>query len=201
MNNTNVVRASVFGCRIASVLAVLLLGANAFAQGAADKVTGEYTRAGCNDCQPGEVLNFVSYRLLNAHEASGKQPQKGFFFAFNDAGLWFALDFTDTTNTCVKIYDDGRARIGGVIKSGNGPQVDRAFGFYLEDNGGPAYFSDKGHTVRFTTDYNSDVALAYVRHWCESGELLGTELPGYVVWSSIVIDGNFVVHNSPKDGD
>ena len=201
MNNTNVVRASVFGCRIASVLAVLLLGANAFAQGAADKVTGEYTRAGCNGCQPGEALNFVSYRLLDAHEASGKQPQKGFFFALNDAGLWFELDFTDTFNTCVKIYDDGRARIGGVIKSGNGPQVGRAFGFYLEDNGGPAYFSDKEHTVRFTTDYDSEAARQYVQNWCETGDLQGEPLEGYVVWFGIVIDGNFVVHNSPKDGD
>ena len=203
MNAINVTRASLFECRIASVLAVLLLGANAFAQGAADKVTGEYTRAGCNDCQPGEVLNFVSYRLLNAHEASGNRPQKGFFFALNDAGFWFELDFTDTVNTCVKIYEDGRARIGGVVKSGNGngPQVGRAFGFYLEDNGGPAYFSDKGHTVRFTTEYDSEVARQYVQHWCETGDLQSEALEGYAVWFGIVIDGNLVIHNSPKDGD
>jgi hypothetical protein len=201
MNTTNVTRASLFGCRIASVLAVLLLGANAFAQGAADKVTGEYTRAGCNGCQPGQALSFISYRLLNAHEASGNGPQKGFFFALNDAGSWFELDFTDTFNTCVKIYDDGRARIGGVVKSGNGPQVDRAFGFYLEDDGGPAYFSDRGHTVRFTTDYDSEVARQYVQYWCETGELPDEELEGYAVWFGIVIDGNLVIHNSPKDGD
>jgi hypothetical protein len=89
MNNTNVVRASVFGCRIASVLAVLLLAANAFGQGATDKVTGEYTRANCDGCQPGDELKFFSYRLLSAHEASRKHPQKGFMFAVNDAGKWF----------------------------------------------------------------------------------------------------------------
>jgi len=182
--------------------AAYLLVANAFAGGAADKVTGEYTRAGCNGCQPGDELNFISYRLLNAHEASGKYPQKGFMFALNDAGFWFELDFTDAFNTCVKIYEDGRARIGGVVNSGNGAQVGRAFGFYLEDQGGPAYFSDMGHTVRFTTDYGLvEAARLYVQHWCQTGLLPGDPLPGYVVWAGIVIDGNLVIHNSPKDGD
>ncbi|MBT8102485.1 MAG: hypothetical protein KJO95_05910 [Gammaproteobacteria bacterium] len=187
-------------------MALFLLAANAFAQGAADKVTGTYTRAGCNGCQPGDVLNFISYRWLNAHEARGKRPQKGSMFTLNDAGNWFELDFTDTVNTCVKIYDDGRARIGGVVEYGNGPQVGRAFGFYLEDNGGPAYFSDKGYTVRFTTDYNLvGEARNNLQDWCETGDLLDPEElgtpEGYAVWHSIVIDGNFVVHNSPKDGD
>jgi hypothetical protein len=202
MNNTNVVRASVFGCRIASVLAVLLLAANAFGQGATDKVTGEYTRANCDGCQPGDELKFFSYRLLSAHEASRKHPQKGFMFAVNDAGKWFGLDFTDTHNTCVNIYEDGRARIGGVVKYGNGPQVGRAFGFYLEDHRGPAYFSDNGHTVRFTWDYNLvEDARQYLQHWCKTGELPNDPLIGYAVWPGVVIDGNFVVHNSPKDGD
>ena len=99
MNAINLTRASLPECRFAFVLAVLFLGANAFAQGAADKVTGEYTRAGCYDCQPDQALSFISYRLLEAHEATSKRPQKGFFFAVNDAGRWFELDFTDTFNT------------------------------------------------------------------------------------------------------
>jgi len=194
--------------RLFFILTACLVAANVFAGGAVDKVTGEYTRAGCNGCQPGDVLNFISYRLLNAHEASDKHPQKGFMFALNDKGYWFELDFNDTFNTCVNINEDGKARIGGVVYSGNGPQVGRAFGFYLEDHGGPAYFSDKGHTVRFAADVpeNEDdewreTARQYVQHWCQTSLLPGPPLGGYAVWSGIVIDGNLVIHNSPKDGD
>lgn len=189
-------------CSLISLTGALcLLAATAFAQGATDKVTGEYTRAGCNDCQPGDALNFVASRLVSAHEASGKHPQKGFFFSWNEAGRWFALDFTDTHNTCVNVYSNGRARIGGVVAYGNGPQVGRAFGFYLEDNGEPAYFSDKGHTVRFTTEYWSEDARQFVHYWCQTGMLPGSALTGYAIWPGIIIDGNLAIHNSPKDGD
>ena len=181
--------------------ALCLLGANAFAQGATEKVTGEFTRTNCFDCQPGDDLSFISHRLLNAHEESDKHPQKGFMFVMNDAGIWFELDFTDTHNTCVNVFEDGRARIGGLVQDGNGPQVGRTFGFYLEDQSGPAYFSDKTHTVRFTLDRWSDDARDYLHHWCQTDELLGDPLRGYAVWFGIVIDGNFVVHNSPRDGD
>lgn len=181
-----------------------LLAASAFAGGAVDKVTGEFTRAGCPDyeCQPDDDLLFVGHRILSAHESSGKHPQKGFMFSVNNSGTWFELDFTDTFNTCVNIYADGRARIGGVVNSGNGAQVGRAFGFYLEDEGGPAYFSEKGHTVRFTTQYALvETARLYVQHWCQTGNLQGAPLPGYAVWSGIVIEGNLVIHNSERDGD
>jgi hypothetical protein len=172
------------------------------AGGPTDKVTGEYTRANCDGCQPGDNLLFVGYRTISAHEASGKHRQKGFMFSLNEKGYWFELDFTDTFNTCVHIDEDGKARVGGVVNSGNGPQVGRVFGFYLEDHGGPAYFSDEGHTVRFTSDYALvDIARAYVKHWCLEGTLLGDPLPQYAVWPGIVIDGNLVIHNSPKDGD
>ena len=180
---------------------LFLLSSNAGAQGSPDKVTGEFTRANCYDCQPGDDLAFISHRLLNAHEATDKHPQKGFMFAMNDAGIWFELDFTDTHNTCVNVFEDGRARIGGIVQDGNGPQVGRTFGFYLEDQSGPAYFSDKTHTVRFTLDRWTDDARDYLHHWCQTGELLGAPLRGYAVWFGIVIDGNFVVHNSPRDGD
>lgn len=181
--------------------AALLLAANAFAGGAADKVTGEFTRAGCNGCQPGDVLNFISHRLLSAHEADGKRHQKGSMFSWNDEGGWFEVDFNDTFNTCVNIYEDGRARIGGLVHDGNGPQVGRYFGFYLEDDGGPAYFSEHSATVRMSTVYDLEAARLYVQHWCQTGNLPGDPLPGYVVWSGITIDGNMVIHNSPNDGD
>lgn len=187
---------------LTATVSACLLGANAFAGGAPDSITGEYTRAGCNGCQPGDVLGQVSYRLLTAHEADDKHPQKGSLLSWNDEGRWFEFDFNDSFNTCVNIYEDGKARIGGVVNSGNGPQVGRVFGFYMEDNGEPAYFSDLTTTVRFTVDYALvETARQYFQFWCQTGNLPGDPLPGYAVWPAIVIDGNFVVHNSPADGD
>ncbi len=170
-------------------------------QGATDGVFGTYTRAGCIECQPGDELTFVGHRLLTAREAMGALPQTGFMYLWNDAGTWFALDFADSYNTCVRVYDEGRARIAGVVQSGNGPQVGRAFGFHLEDQPGPAYFNDRTTTVRFTSAYGSEDARQYMHYWCETGELPGAELTGYAVWPGIVIDGSFVICNSPSDGD
>lgn len=172
------------------------------AQGATDKVMGTYTRANCNDCQPGDDLIFVAHRQLLASEARGALSQTGFMFSSNDADVRFELDFTDTYNTCVNIYADGRARIAGVVTDGNGPQVERVFGFHLEDHGWPAYFSDKGQTVRFALEYNSEDARQYAHYWCETGELLNDQaLEGYAVWPGIVIDGDLVICNTPTDGD
>lgn len=186
-----------------ALLTAFLLAGNALAGGAVDKVTGEYTRGSCYDCIPGTDLPFIAHRLVSAHEAGQKRPQKGFLLSVSEnSGHWFELDFSDTFNTCVNVYEDGKARIGGVIESGSGPQVGRVYGFYLEDNGGPAYFSDRGHTVRFTYEYHLvEIAREYLQHWCRTGLLPGDPLPGYVVWFGTVVDGNFVVHNSPRDGD
>ncbi len=186
-----------------ALMTAFLLAGNALAGGAVDKVTGEFSRGSCFDCIPGTDLPFISHRLVSAHEAGTKHPQKGFLFSVSEnSGHWFELDFSDTYNTCVNVYEDGKARIGGVVEYGSGPQVGRVFGFYMEDNGGPAYFSDMGHTVRFTTEYHLvEIAREYFQHWCQTGLLPGNPLPGYVVWFGTVIDGNYVVHNSPKDGD
>ena len=186
-----------------TLLAAFLLVGSAFAGGAVDKVTGEFTRGSCFDCIPGMDLPFITHRLVSAHETGPKHPQKGFMFSVSEnSGHWFELDFSDTFNTCVNVYEDGKARIGGVVEYGNGPQVGRVFGFYLEDNRGPAYFNDMGHTVRFTIEYHLvEIAREYFHYWCQTGLLPGEPLPGYAVWFGTVVDGNFVVHNSPKDGD
>jgi hypothetical protein len=190
-------------------MTAFLLAGNALAGGVVDKVTGEFSRGSCFDCIPGMDLPFVSHRLLSAHEAGPKHPQKGFLFSVSETSgnwfeleNWFELDFSDTFNTCVNVYEDGKARIGGVVESGSGAQVGRVFGFYLEDNGGPAYFSDMGHTVRFTYEYHLvEIAREYLQHWCQTGLLPGDPLPGYTVWFGTTVDGNYVIHNSPKDGD
>ena len=181
--------------------ALELMEAATCAESETDKVVGAYTRANCDDCEPGDELTFVRQRLLTAHEAMGGFAQAGFMYSWNDAGGWYGLDFTDTYNTCVRIYDDGRARIGGVVKFGNGPQVGRAFGFHMEDQPGPAFFNDKVQTVRFSSDYDSETARQYAHYWCQTGELQGEALAGYAEWPGIVIDGSFVICNLPMDGD
>lgn len=180
-------------------VALCVMGTHALAGGAADKVTGEYAQGSCNGCQPGDVLGSVAYRLVSAHEAFAKRPQKGFFLSWTDSGLWFEVDFNDTVNTCVNVYQDGHARIGGLVSDGNGAQVGRYFGFYVVDEGEPAYFADHGFTYRVSLDYYSEDARLAFLDWCSTGNLAGLE--GEAVWPSIVFQGNLQVFNSSKDGD
>lgn len=183
-------------------LAACLLAANAFARGPVDKATGEFTHGNCQDCFPGDQLNFVSHKMISAHEASGKRPQKGFVFSWNDDGLWFEMDLSDTHNNCVHVYEDGRVRTGGLVSDGNGSQVGRYFGLLFADDGEPAYFVDYGVTVRFSLDYDSEQARLAFLDWCEKGNLpLTGSMNGLAVWPNVIIQGNVQVHNSPRDGD
>jgi len=178
-----------------------LAAASATARGPVDKVTGDYTHGNCWDCTPDDVLNFISHKLISAHEASDKHPQKGFVYSWNDAGRWFEMDLSDTENTCVHVYADGRVRTGGLVSDGNGPQVGRYFGLDLYDNGEPAYFTDRGFTIRFSLDYYSEVARLAFLEWCETGELPAEPIYGLAVWSHVIFEGNLQVHNAPGDGD
>jgi len=184
-------------------LTVCLLAVNAFARGPADKVTGDYTHGNCWDCAPGDTLAFVSHKLISGHEAQGNQPQKGFVFSWNDEGRWFEMNLTDTHNTCVNVYADGRVRTGGLVHEGNGPQVGRYFGLDLMDEGEPAYFADHGFTIRFSTLYYSEQARQAFLDWCETGDYPapGTAPEGFTVWSHIIFQGNLQVHNSTRNGD
>lgn len=178
--------------------AACAVAAGAYA-GSADKVTGESTYGSCNGCVPGDDLANVSHRLISAHEAFGRKAQKGFYFSWNDSGRWLEMDFTDAANSCVNVFANGEARIGGLVTAGNGPQVGRYFGLYLVDGGEPAYFVDHGFTYRVSLDYWSEEARLGLLQWCETGELAG--LYGGAVWPNVVIEGNVQVHNSPADGD
>jgi hypothetical protein len=180
-----------------------LVAANVFAGGKVDKATGDYVHGNCWDCVPGDELPFISHKLMSAHEASGKHRQKGFVFSWNLKGKWFEMDLSDTDNTCVKIYEDGRVRTGGLVSEGNGPQVGRYFGLELEDNGEPAYFVDRGTTVRFSTEYYFEPARLAFLEWCETGNIPPEgEVPeGFTIWKHVIFEGNLQVHNSPRDGD
>lgn len=178
-----------------------MLGYGDHAGGPVDKATGEYTHGNCYGCEPGDELRFISHKLLSAHEATGKHPQKGFVFSVNDAGKWFEMDFRDTEHTCVKVYGDGRVRTGGLASDGNGAQVGRYFGLDLMDEGEPGYFVDHGRTIRFSTEYHSEDARAAFLDWCETGDLPDQGPVGLALWYHIIIQGNLQVHNSPRDGD
>jgi hypothetical protein len=172
-----------------------LASANVSAAGgprSADKVTGEYTYGSCFDCVPGDELTNVAHSLLSAHEATGKSPQKGFQLSWRDDGLWFEIDLRDTENSCVVVWADGRARIGGLVSDGNGPQVGKYFGSLIMDEGEPAYFNDRKVTYRFPPTGREDFLA-----WCLDGEPDGAT----AIWPQVVIQGNIQVHNSPGDGD
>jgi hypothetical protein len=169
-----------------TLTAASLLAATAFAGGAANKVTGEFT------------LNDAHHRLVSAHEANDKHPQKGFLLSWRDDGTWFEMDFRDTQNTCVKVFADGQARIGGLVSDGNAPQVGRYFGFLLVDAGEPGLFVDHGFTYRVSTDYWSEEARLALLEWCDTGELAG--LANQAIWPYVVTDGNLQVHNAPGKG-
>lgn len=178
-----------------------LAALNAFAGGPVDKATGEYTHGNCFDCVPGDELSFVSHKLMSAHEASSKHPQKGFVFSWNDQGRWFEMDLRDTDHTCVNVYADGRVRTGGLVRDGSGAQVGRYFGLDLVDDGEPAYFVDHGATIRFGLDHYSETARLAFLDWCETGELPAEPLYGLAVWFHVIIQGNLQVHNAPGDDD
>jgi hypothetical protein len=167
--------------------AACLLASNVIAGGAVDKVTGEFT------------LSNDSHRLVSAHESGGGHLQKGFLFSLSDQGVWFEIDFNDADNTCVNVFGDGEARIGGLVSQGNGPQVGRYFGFLLVDAGEPALLVDHGFTYRVGTDYWSEEARLALLEWCASGTL--AELPNQAIWPYVITDGNLQVHDHPGDGD
>lgn len=178
-----------------------LVAASTFARGPVDKVTGDFTHGNCGACSPGDPLAFVSHKLISAHEASGKHPQKGFVFSWNDEGRWFEMDLRDTHNNCVNVYAEGRVRTGGLVSEGNGPQVGRYFGLDLVDDGEPAYYIDHGTTIRFSRDYYSEQARLAFLDWCETGNLPTEPINGLAVWPHVIFQGNLKVHNSHGDGD
>ena len=173
------------------VFVLALFTFSVYAGGPADKVTGEYT------------LNDIYHRLVSAHEAIGNRPQKGFFLSWRDDGSWYEMDFNDTENTCVNVFADGQARIGGLVSRGNegaGP-IGRYFGFTVVDGGEPGSIVDHGFTYRVSTDYWSEDARLALLNWCETGEVNDT-LNGFIVWGPhVVTDGNLQVHNSPRGND
>jgi hypothetical protein len=167
------------------VFVLALFSLSTYARGPADKVTGEFTH------------NDRFHRLVSAHEAIGKNPQKGFFLSWWDDGRWYEIDFWDTEHSCVNVFAEGQARIGGIVRdaSEGAPQVGRYFGLFMIDGGEPGPIVDQGFTYRVTTDYWSEEARLALLHWCETGEL--GDLSGQAIWPSVVTDGNLQVHNSP----
>lgn len=176
-------------CKLVSAIAFFSFAV--YAGGPADKVTGEY------------VLNDTFHRLVSAHEAIGRHPQKGFFLSWGDGGAWYELDFNDTENTCVNVFSDGQARFGGLVGAGSEglPQIGRYFGFIVVDGGEPGAIADHGYTYRVSTDYWSESARLALLNWCDTGVIDETR-NGFIVWGPhLVTEGNLQVHYTPGDTD
>ena len=172
--------------RLLCVLAGMLLAGSAIADGAADAVTGSFRHAGpAND--PGDV---IYSKVISAHEAFADRPQRGFIYAVRPDGYtWEYIDLSDE-DACVNVYEEGKARIGGVISDGIGPALGAWFGWALEDRGEPGRLTDLSTTLRFAD-------AAGLQAWCASGDI------GYAlhVYPHIVVAGNLQVHDYEADGD
>jgi len=169
------------------VFVLTLFSVTVYAGKSVDKVTGEFTH------------NDAIHRLVSAHESVGKHPQKGYVLSWRDNGRWYEIDFNDMENSCINVFANGHARIGGLVSAGNGPQVGRYFGLFIVDGGEPGTMADHGYTYRVSTDYWSEEARLAILDWCETGVQAG--LTNETIWPSVVTDGNLQVHNSPYDID
>ena len=189
---------------ITFTLVLMLLTANAIGGGAADKVTGDFTIISTS-CNPDVDPCVYRHRILSAHEETGIRHQRGFFFSWLDDGAWFEMDFTDTENTCVNVYADGRARMGGLVSDGTHPAVGKYFGLFMQDNGAPGAYTDETTVLRFNecTLDNGYCNGTFISpkdrffDWCagEDNELFATH------WFQVLIQGNLRVKNGDTDED
>jgi len=179
-------------------MSALLLSVNAFG---VEMVTGEFIRAP----SPNPDVIPIQITEISAHEATGTSSQKGYFFTHTDRDndgeydSWRLIDLRDTENTCVNVYGDGQARIGGLISDwneGNG-FAGRYLGYDLLDGGQP----NVNEPVDFLTiilfiepdPENIDDLLRGFKRWCDTGKLSKKVVLG--AFPKYVMDGNLKIHN------
>lgn len=175
---------------MATLLAAgMLVSLPVSAEGAADAVTGNYLhRADAPDAQ-------IYGKKVLAREALGDRLQQGWIYVTRPNGTWDYIDLSDPLNGCVNVYEDGKARIGGLIIDGTSSAVGRFVGWEVEDNGEPAAWVDR--TVTFRFPFLSDGGRDYFLEWCASGNTEGSD----TAFEHYVVRGNLQVHNFDADGD
>lgn len=169
--------------------------------GKVEKVTGEYVRA------PGPNGNLTPLQITEvaAHEATESSPQIGFYFTHTDSDddgvydSWRLIDLDDSENSCVNIYGDGVARVGGLVSewSDGNRLAGRYLGYDLLDGGQP----NTNEYVDFLTiilfsepdPENPAEILLGLMHWCDTGELLEGVYDG--AFPKYVSEGNLKIHN------
>jgi len=186
----------------------LLAGAAVAGDGPADKVTGFFYNVSDEDpacsADPPDLqvtlANAVS-KEFSAHEALGRKLQYGYVYLVRPNGAWELIDLGNVEESCVNVYEDGKARVGGLVIDGTGPAVGRYFGFEIVDKGEPARCSDMSTTVRFPRPSEDPEDPPQGRtdflNWCETGSLHGST----AYWPGVLVYGNVKVHNYPGDGD
>jgi hypothetical protein len=153
----------------------------------------------------------LRYRHVVAHEAMNGHRQKGYLYSLSSNDSWYAIDFSDPGNSCVKILGEGEARIGGQVVDGN-VAVGRFMGTVIHDFGQPSAFLDTMEALRFVGPGGPDDeanARANFLQWCEDG-IIDFDWPtcdGDVctpcwetcnvdrIWPQIVVEGNVKVHH------
>lgn len=190
-----------------ALLGLVLMSAMAYAGGHANSVKGNFSIVAC--CPIG-VDTPIRYRQYDAWEESDKYPQGGYMYSIDPRDIWYMMDFSDTENTCVNVYDKGRARLGGLVSAGNAGAVGRYFGFDLHDWKQKRFHQDSGQVFRFIgpggVDDPGPERVANFMHWCETGEWVheasGEPDPTInAIWPQVVVKGDLKIRQSQTKGD
>jgi hypothetical protein len=170
----------------------LLMAAGA-AGSPADKVTGEFMHLMSPECPP--VDEQPAYgKEMSAHESIDGRMQKGFIYIYRPDGTWNYIDLGNAANACVNVYENDKARVGGLNIDGTGPGIGRYFGWELEDHGEPGACADLVTGLRFPE--TPEGRLDFLE-WCATGDRTGST----AVWPHVMIEGNLQIHNHAADGD
>ncbi len=174
--------------------AATLVFTAAMAAGPADKVSGEFLHVMSPSCPP-TADDIAPYgKEISAHESIDGRMQKGYIYIYRPNGTWNFIDLANAANACVHVFEDGKARVGGMNIDGTGPGLGLYFGWEIEDGGEPGACADSVTGIRFP---GTQEGRAYFLEWCASGDRTGNT----AIWPHVVIEGNLQVHNGPADGD
>ena len=174
-------RKSILALAMASLFAT-----SAYANGPADKVTGDFVRVT-------DLSSRVYECEFTAHEAVGKRSRKGSMYCNRtDAGPdWWEVDLGGD-NACVVVKSDSEAVIGGLVGKAEGNNLLTKFvAFKIIDGGEPgAYVDELWVQSQFTAAVFAEV--------CAGTKDIQFDLNGGRYY---VEEGNIQVHNFGTDGD
>lgn len=163
-----------------------LFATSAYANGPADKVTGDFVRVTDASARVYECE-------FTGHEAVGKRSRKGSMYC-NRTDVspdWWEIDLGGD-NACVVVSSDSEAVIGGLVGKAEGNNLLGKFvAFKIIDGGEPGAYVDQLWV-------QSQFSQAVFDAVCAGTTDIETDLNGGPYY---VNEGNIQVHNFDTDGD